>query len=61
MKIRLTFDLTERDRLAVARRYGSTEPVSRQDMATFIEGIVNGELDSLHRDLDEAERNGGQQ
>ena len=59
MKVRVTFDFTRDERLAVANFFGDSSPVSHAHMKRWAEGIVDGELENLRRQLDaqeEAER-----
>lgn len=55
MKIALTFNLSERDRLAIANRFGETEPVPYTIAKRFLDGVIDSELESLSFILQEKE------
>lgn len=54
MKVRVTFDFDERDRLAIAYRYGGTEPASRDTCRSLIEGLIETTMDDLRNELDQS-------
>ena len=54
MKIRMTLEFDEEDRLVVSNYYGDKKPASRATLITWVESVISANLEALSYDLDKA-------
>lgn len=55
MKIRLTFDISEKDRIAIKAYYGESQPASRKEVERMIRDAVDASLNDFRNAFDHKE------
>lgn len=56
MKVNVTLHFNREDRLAVANYFGEAKPADYDEMKSFIDRTINGELETLVGALDDRRR-----
>lgn len=55
MKVRVTFDLSDEERRAIAKHYGMPGKASRERCATWLHGNAMADLSATCYDLDDSD------